>query len=125
MKENDAMCTVLDPRGQPSGVFGQSLTPESRPGDIQDPLAQPTGGVKQVKMAQRPGSLEGKTVYLVETGFAGSYDFIQGVQDWFSKNLPSVKTVLRRKQGTIFTNDPVLWDEIKEHADGAVLGVGG
>ena len=125
MAKREALYTVLDPRGQPSGIFGQSLTPDSQPGDIQDPFAQPKGEVKPVRMAPRMGSLDGKTIYLVETGFAGSYDFIQEVQDWFSQNMPSVKTVLRRKQGTMFTNDPVLWDEIGEKGDGAILGVGG
>jgi hypothetical protein len=109
-----AKYTVLDPRAQPSGLFGQSLTPESRPGEV-----------RPVRMAPRTGSLEGKTVYLVETGFAGAWDFMQEVQDWFSRNMPSVKTVLRRKQGSMFTNDPALWDEIKAKGDGAILGVGG
>ena len=125
MQKNDSLVTVLDPRGQPSGIFGQSLNPESRPGDIQDPFAQPKGEVHPVRMAPRLGSLDGRTVYLVETGFAGSYDFMQEVQDWFSQNMPSVKTVFRRKQGTMFTNDPALWDEIKEKGDAAILGVGG
>jgi hypothetical protein len=125
MEKNKVLLTVLDPRGQPSGVFGESLRPDSRPGDIQDPLAQPTGQVRPVRMAPRLGSLDGKTIYLVETGFAGSNDFIQEVQAWFSTNMPSVKTVFRKKIGTIFTNDPVLWDEIKEKGDGVILGVGG
>jgi hypothetical protein len=116
--------TVLDPRGQPSGVFGQSLTPDSSP-NIQDPFTQPTGGVRPVHMAERPGSLEGKTVYLVETGFAGAWDFMQEVHDWFTHNMPSVKTELRRKQGGMFTNDPVLWDEIVAKGAVAILGVGG
>ena len=116
--------TVLDPRGQPSGLFGQSLTPDSGP-NIQDPFTQPTGGIRPVRMAPRPSGLEGKTVYLVETGFAGSYDFMQEVQAWFSQHLPGVKTVLRRKQGGMFTNDPVLWDEIASQRALAILGVGG
>jgi hypothetical protein len=125
MGRNQSLCTVLDPRGQPSGIFGQSLTPESRPGDIQDPFAQPKGEVQPVRMAPRLAGLDGKAIFLVETGFAGSFDFIQEVQDWFSRNMPSVKTVVRRKQGTMFTNDPTLWDEIRATGDGAILGVGG
>lgn len=125
MARKKALLTVLDPRGQPSGIFGQSLRPDSHPGDIQDPLAQPVGEVRPVRMAPRLGSLDGKTIYLVETGFAGSWDFIQEIEGWFSRNMPSVKTIVRRKQGTMFTNDPALWDEIKEKGDGAILGVGG
>ena len=125
MTKSKELLTVLDPRGQPSGIFGLSLNPESRPGDIQDPLSQPKGMEKPAHMAPRLNSLEGKTIYLVDTLFAGSNDFIQEVQGWFSKNMPSVKTVFRHKIGTIFTNDPALWAEIKEKGDGAILGVGG
>lgn len=124
MAMKKSLYTVLDPRGQPSGIFGQSLTPESG-FNIQDPFTQPTGEVKPVRMAPRPNSLEGKTIYLIETGFAGAWDFMQEVHDWFSRNMPSVKTELRRKQGGMFTNDPALWNEIKAKGAGAVLGVGG
>jgi hypothetical protein len=36
-----------------------------------------------------------------------------------------VRTVFKRKQGTMFTNDPALWAEIREKGDAAILGVGG
>ncbi len=124
MPRKKSLITVLDPRGQPSGLFGQSLMPDSGP-NIQDPYTQPTGEVRPVHMAPRSGNLEGKTVYLVETGFAGAWDFMQEVHDWFSRNMPSVKTELRRKQGGMFTNDPALWDEIVAKGAVAVLGVGG
>jgi hypothetical protein len=125
MEKRKGQVTVLDPRGQPSGIFGQSLTPQSRPGDIQDPFSQPKGEVRPTTMAPRLNSLEGKTVYLVETGFAGSFEFMQEVEAWFARHLPSVRTVFKRKQGTMFTNDPALWAEIQEKGDAAILGVGG
>ena len=125
MAKAETLLTVIDPRGQPSGIFGLSLNPESNPGDIQDPLSQPKGAEKLAQMAPRLNSLDGKTIYLVDTLFAGSNEFMQEVQGWFSKNMPSVKTIFRHKIGTIFTNDPGLWAEIKEKGDGAILGVGG
>jgi hypothetical protein len=79
-----------------------------------------------MSMAPRPAALNGKTVYLVETGFAGSFEFMQELQNWFSRNMPTVKTVLRHKRGTMFTDDPELWAEMKSSgADAAILGVGG
>jgi hypothetical protein len=118
--------TVLDPHGQPSGIFGRRLDAESRPGAILDPFTQPSSDVTPMSLAPRLGDLDGKTVYLVDTGFAGSDDFMQEMQDWFSRSLPSVRTELRHKRGTMFTDDPELWDEMKsEGADAAVLGVGG
>jgi hypothetical protein len=123
--EQSGKLTVLDPHGQPSGIFGRRLDAQSKPGDILDPVAQPCGDLKNMSMAPRLGTLDGKTLYLVETGFAGSIEFMHEVQDWFSRNMPSVKTVLRHKRGTMFTDDPELWAEIKTGGDAVVLGVGG
>lgn len=125
MKQNGKV-TVLDPHGQPSGVFGRRLDAQSKPGDILDPVAQPSGELKTMAMAPRLATLDGKTVYLVETGFAGSFEFMQELQDWFFRNMPSVKTVIRHKRGTMFTDDPELWAEMRSSgADAAILGVGG
>lgn len=122
----DGKLTVLDPHGQPTGVFGRRLDAQSKPGDILDPVAQPSSDLKPIALAPRLATLEGRTVYLVETGFAGSYDFMLEMQDWFSKNMPSVKTVVKHKRGTMFTDDPNLWAEIKASGgDAVVLGVGG
>lgn len=125
MERNEKLI-ILDPHGQPSGIFGRRLDAESNPRAILDPLEQPSGELRPISMAPRPDSLEGKTVYLVETGFAGSIDFMQELQDWFAKNMPGVKTVIRHKKGTMFTDDPQLWAEIKSSGgDAAILGVGG
>ena len=121
----DGKLTVLDPHGQPTGIFGRRLDSQSKPSDILDPVAQPSGEVQTMALAPRNGGLDGKTLYLVETGFAGSFEFMQELQGWLSKNMPAVKTVLRQKRGTMFTDDPDLWAEIKSRGDAAVLGVGG
>ena len=124
--EQNGRLTVLDPHGQPTGIFGRRLDAQSKPSDILDPITQPTSELKPASLAPRLDTLDGKTVYLVETGFAGSFEFMTEMQDWFQKNRPSVKTVLRHKRGTMFTDDPELWAEMKsEGADAAILGVGG
>ena len=123
--ERNAKRTVLDPHGQPTGIFGRRLNAQSRPGDILDPFAQPSDHVRAMALAPRLDALDGKTLYLVETGFAGSFEFMQEVQGWLSTNRPAVKTVLRHKRGTMFTDDPELWAEIKSRGDAAILGVGG
>jgi hypothetical protein len=50
---------------------------------------------------------------------------LKEMQDWFSRNMPGVKTVLRRKKGNMFMDDADLWSEIKERGDAIILGVGG
>jgi hypothetical protein len=76
--------------------------------------------------AKRLASLEGKTVYLVDTGFGGSYNFMLQLQQWFAANMPTVKTIRKRKPGNVFMDDiDTLWDEIKEKGHAVVLGVAG
>ncbi len=117
--------TVLDPRGQPSGIFGRTVSLEANMMDILDPFAQPEGVLEQGKMAPRLSSLQRKKLYLVDTGFAGAYEFLEEVQEWFKNNMPEVKTVLKRKDGNVFSNSPALWQEIKDQGDAVVFGVGG
>jgi len=78
-------------------------------------------------LAPRLNSLNGKTVYLVDTGFGGSGKFLDQVQGWFAEHMPSVTTVRRRKTGgSIFRDDTKdLWAEIKEDGHAAILGVAG
>lgn len=77
-------------------------------------------------MADRPDSLDNKTVYLVDTGFGGSSRFMIQLQQWFASHMPKVKTVRRRKPGTPFMGSaPELYHEISEKGDAAILGVAG
>ena len=76
--------------------------------------------------AKRLDTLENKTVYLVDTGFGGSYNFMLQLQKWFSENMPSVTTIRKRKPGNVFMDDNNdLWEEIKEKGHAAVVGVAG
>ena len=76
-----------------------------------------------------PEELEGeavKTVYLVDIGYGGSYKFMQAIERWFKRNMPSVTAVRKRKAGSAFRDDSQeLWDEIKSKGHAAVIGVGG
>jgi hypothetical protein len=122
------MLTVLDPRGQPSGIFGRvgeagagilaNRNPDTQPKLSMDELAP-------LRMAPRLDTLENKTIYLVDTGFAGSMDFFKEMERWFNENMPSVKTVTILKSGNAFVDSPELWPELKQKADGVVFGVGG
>ena len=52
--------------------------------------------------------------------------FEEHPQDWFAKNRPGVKTVLRAKKLGWATDEPELWQEIKGNGGNAVvIGVGG
>ena len=91
----------------------------------------PPPGIKPVPpssaaFANGLDTLEKKTVYLVDTGFGGSYNFMLQLQKWFKEHLPSVTTIRKRKPGSVFMDDNnELWEEIKEKGQAVVLGVAG
>ena len=92
---------------------------------VLNPQGQPTGAFEPLSMAPRFDSLDGKTVYLVDVGFAGGYEFLEELRAWFSRNMPAVETILRRKQGNMFLDDPELWAEVKDKGHAVIFGVGG
>ncbi|MDE3110239.1 MAG: hypothetical protein KGL02_09885 [Acidobacteriota bacterium] len=76
-------------------------------------------------MAPRAGSLDGKTIYLVDaTHFDGSETLLLKMQAWFQQNIPGVKTVFRKKAGAYAADDPKLWSEIKANAYATIMAIG-
>ena len=80
--------------------------------------------VQRFPMAHTLSTLDGKTVYLVDTGFFGADLLLKQVQDWFQQNMPSVKTIYRKKAGTYPENDPKLWSEIKANGNAVIMAIG-
>lgn len=102
------------------------LNPESQRTVSPDGEVKPNGKPVSSSMAPRLDTLNGKTVYLVDTGFGGSYKFLDQMQEWFAAHMPTVRTVRKRKSGTVFRDDnPDLWKEIKDKGDAAIVGVAG
>jgi hypothetical protein len=77
-----------------------------------------------IPMASRLLTLDGKTVYLVDTGFHGSDALLEQVAGWFGRNKPSVTTVFRRKAGPYAEDDPKLWAEIQAKGNAVIMAVG-
>ena len=91
-----------------------ALTPKGTPPPVQ-----------RFAMAERGNSsLDGKTVYLVDTGFMAADVMIREVEAWMQQNMPSVKTVSRKKVGTYPEQDPKLWAEIKANAAACIMAIG-
>lgn len=108
-------------------MASSSLVTVFNPEAERTPATEGSGaGVPVWQMAPRLDSLTGKTVYLVNQGFGGSDLFMEQFQSWFAENMPSVKTVLKRKTGFIFRDDTTdLWKEIKANGDAVIFGVAG
>jgi hypothetical protein len=80
--------------------------------------------IQLIPMAPRLDTLDGKTIYLVSDGFAGADRFLNQIAIWFSKNMPSVKTVYRLKAGGLAGDDPALWAEIKAKGNAMIMAYG-
>ncbi len=85
--------------------------------------------VERVPLGPRLDRLEGKTIYLVDMQWGGpeaAYSVYEEMQGWISRNMPSVKTAIRRMNGGPFGDDPALRKEIVEKkVDGVIVGIAG
>ena len=90
--------TVHDPRGYPPKVVGKRLAP-------------------------RPPTIEGKTVYLVDCLFDNSDVFTEQLRQWFAEHLPAVNICTIRPSKT-WSDDEEMRDRIASDGDAAILGVG-
>jgi hypothetical protein len=103
-------------------MAGISLATESKI-TVYNPLGQPPA-IQRVPMAPRITDLKGKTIYIVDIGFAATHQFLTELQDLLKEKYPETNWVVRNKIGTYFNDDPKLWAEIKEKGAGMIMGVG-
>ncbi len=91
---------------------------------VMNPLGTPPP-IKLKTMAPRLNTLEGKTIYLVDDGYIGGDNLLYEIQDWFKANYPKTTTIYKRKGGGGFeAEDPPLWEEMKQKADGIIIALG-
>jgi hypothetical protein len=95
----DAKISVLNPRG------------------IQPPI-------RLIPMAPRLDTLEGKTIYVVDTKYPLTAPFVQEIYRIFKEKYPKTNWVFREKIGSYFDDDPKLWQEIKEKGHGMIMAIG-
>jgi len=96
---DSAKITVLNPRG------------------IQPPI-------RLIPMAPRLDTLDGKTIYVVDTKYPLTKLFVQEVYNVLREKYPKTNWVFRDKIGSYFDDDPKLWAEIKENGHGMVMAIG-
>ncbi len=80
--------------------------------------------IKQLGMAPRLDTLDGKTVYLVDCRFDDGDRLLQQMQGWFKENMPNVNTVFKKKSGVYTKDDPELFREIKEKGHAMIMAIG-
>lgn len=80
--------------------------------------------IRKIPMAPRQPTLDGKTVYIVDTKYAMTKPFVTELHAALQAKYPKTTWVLREKYGMYMDDDPNLWKEIKEKAAGSIVLVG-
>jgi hypothetical protein len=112
------------------GLFGIAMAFAGTAAAAEQPLytvLNPTGNpppIERRAMAQRPASLSGKTVYLVDETFDGGDKFLEQMKAWMAVHMPDVKTEFRAKKGAYSADDPDLWKEIKSVNGLMIMAIG-
>jgi hypothetical protein len=88
---------------------------------VLNPLGTPPP-IEVKKMAPRLNKLDGKTIYLINTGFPNSGRLLEEIGKWFKANYPKTNIVMSR--AGMDNIPPNVMAEIKEKADAVILGVG-
>jgi hypothetical protein len=90
---------------------------------VHNPLGYPPK-INRKQPAPRLDTLDGKTVYLIDTRFDDGVELLKQVQAWFQRKMPGVKTKLVQMASYYGKDDPKLWTEIREQGHAAIIGVG-
>ncbi len=103
-----------------SQVNVASAAPEAKI-TVLNPLGTPPP-IEVKQMAPRLDTLDGKTIYLINTGFPNSGRLLEEISKWFKANYPKTNIVIAR--AGMDRIPPDVMTEIKEKADAVMLGVG-
>ena len=112
-----------------------STTGKANPGKAADePLITVLNPAIATKMADRIpltprlSTLEGKTIYMYDTQWGGpeaAHAVYEEMQNWFAKNMPSVKIVIHRGPGWM-ANDPGFPKLVTDNkVDAVIIGIAG
>ena len=80
--------------------------------------------IRRIPMAERPNTLEGKTIYVVDTRYPRTRVFVEELFKVLKEKYPTTNWVFRDKFGGYMDDDPDLWAEIKDKGHGMVMAVG-
>jgi len=83
---------------------------------------------RRAPLCPRLSSLDGKTLYMVDINWGGpdaAYSVYEEMQNWFAKEIPSLKVIIKRKKGSYSQDDPELWKEIAKNGSAAMVGISG
>ena len=94
--------------------------------NVLNPMAQQKLEWDMIPLVERPSTLEGKTVYIINQRWGGTKahePLLKAIKKWLEDNIRDIHVVYRAKLGSYAVNDIDLWKEVGEKADAAMIGV--
>jgi hypothetical protein len=80
--------------------------------------------IRKIPMATRPATLDGKTVYIVDTKYPNTKPFVNELFAALQAKYPKTTWVVKEKYAGYMDDDPNLWKEIKSKNACAIVLVG-
>ncbi len=92
---------------------------------VLNPMGTPPP-ITLIPQAPRLDTLDGKTLYLINTGYIGTDRFMDETAKWFKANYPKTNIVIRdnRSGAGLSSLSEALWAEIAEKGDACIVGLG-
>jgi len=88
---------------------------------VLNPMGTPPP-IQAKEMAPRLDTLDGKTIYFVNTGYIGTDRLMAVMTDWFKENYPNTNIAMARGGMTNISQE--VRAEIAEKGDAAIIGLG-
>ena len=104
-------------------LAGSALAAQETKVTVLNPRGTPPA-IRLIPMAPRLDTLDGKTIYIVDTRYPLTEPFLAELQKVMAEKYPKTTWILRKKIGSYFEDDPKLWAEIKEKGHGAIMAIG-
>lgn len=92
---------------------------------VLNPMGTPPP-ITLIPQAPRLGTLDGKTIYFINTGYIGTDRLMAVMMDWFKANYPKTNFVYKdnRSGAGLAELSKDLWAEVSEKGDAAIVGLG-
>ena len=99
---------------------GPAVMPEIT---VLNPMGTPPP-ITLIPQAPRLDTLDGKTIYLINTGYIGTDRFMDEVAKWFKANYPKTNIVIKPSGAGVAALSKTMWTEVEEKGDAAIVGLG-
>ena len=103
-----------------------SLEKEKTYRSVLNPMAQQKLEWDIIPLVERPSTLEGKTVYIINQRWGGTKahePLLLAMKKWLEEHIRNINVVYKVKLGSYGFNDVNLWKEVSEKAAAAMIGV--